>query len=173
MKDKFLIAEQYLFKDSFYNALDTLVYIAENDSGNEWGGKARYAISWIYENKIKDIDKALESYTILAEEYPKSEFAKIAKNKIKIPKIEVPVDTTKSDSLQIEIPKEPNDEKKDEEKDIEDEKKEDNESELKDEESTIIDMEEKLNKNNDIEKNNNKSILKNKEEDPLPAPDSQ
>ena len=117
MKDKFLIAEKYLYNDSLYIALDTLAYIAENDSGNEWGGKARYTISWIYETKIKDIDKAIESYTILAKEYPRTEFEKIAKNKIKIPKIEIPIDTTKSDSSEVEEPLESNDEgmKQDEE----------------------------------------------------------
>jgi len=104
MKDKFLIAENYLYDDNYYIALDTLAYIAENDSGNEWGGKARYTISWIYETKIKDIDKAIESYTILAKEYPRTEFEKIAINKTKIPKIEVPIDTTKSDSSKVEEP---------------------------------------------------------------------
>jgi TolA-binding protein len=145
MKIKYLIAEQYLFDDSLYSALDTLGYIAENDSGNEWGGKARYAISWIYENKIKDINKALESYTKLAEEYPKSEFAKIAKNKIKIPKVEVPVDTTKSDSLQIGNPETQDDEEKGEEEIIQDKEKDEGKTieykEKEDEESEVIDEE--------------------------------
>ncbi len=132
MKEKFLVAEKYLFSDRFYNALDTLAYIAENDSGNEWGGKARYAMSWIYENKINDIEKALESYTILAEEYPKSDFAKVAKNKIKIPKVEAPIDTTNSDSLQVEKPAKPDEEQRDDEKEPEDREKEED-SELKDE----------------------------------------
>ena len=59
--------------------------ISDNDSGNVWAGKARYAISWIYENKLKDIPKALESYEILAKEYPKSEYAKIAKRFLENP----------------------------------------------------------------------------------------
>ena len=36
MEDKFLVAEQYLFNDNFTIALDSLAYIAENDSGNDW-----------------------------------------------------------------------------------------------------------------------------------------
>jgi TolA-binding protein len=145
MKDRFLVAEQYLFADNFTIALDSLVYIAENDSGNDWGGKARYAISWIYENKLHDISKAVESYALLAKEYPGTKYAIIAKNKIKEPKVEVPVDTTKSDSLRDELKsditdslKNPQDEKIEDEDKKEDIKKEDGESTLKDEEKNPI-----------------------------------
>ena len=173
MKDKFIIAEQYLYNDNFNIALDTLAYIAKKDSGNEWGGKARYVISWIYETKLLDLTKAIESYTLLAKEYPKTEYAKIAKNKIKKPKIEVPVDTTKSDSLKDEekpeIIKKP-DKPLDEEK-AELNKKNDDEKE--DKESTIRDKEEDLIKRNDIEKEAEKSILKDKEKIPFPSPFSE
>ena len=148
MKNKFLIAEQYLFNDSFSNALDTLAYIAKNDSGNEWGGKARYAISWIYENKLHDISKAIESYTILAEEYPKTEYANIAKNKIKEPKIEIPIDTTKSDSLKVE----------------------DKTENIENPDVSLEEKDEEIDESKNIEKEEEKTILKEEEKDPLPSP---
>lgn len=166
MKNKYLSAEQQLFNNNYSIAIDTLTYIAENDSGSEWGGKARYAISWIYENRINDIQKAIESYKILAKEYPKSEYVNIAKNKIKEPKIEAPVDTTKSDSLKDDLKSESDlksDELKDEEKD----------SELKNinkvllnENSTLLDKETE-NKESNSEKNDEiESEIKDNKNDP-------
>ncbi len=101
LKNVYLEAENYLFNDDHDKAKDLFLQIATNDSGNAWAGKARYAISWIYENKLNDIPNAIEAYEILAKEYPKSEYAKIAKNKIKIPKVEIPVDTSGTDSSEV------------------------------------------------------------------------
>jgi len=101
LKSQYRNAEEYLFSDDYGTALNLFGKIAERDSGNAWAGKSRYAISWIYENKLKDIAKAIESYTTLVNEYPGTEYAKIGKNKIKEPKIEIPPDTTKADSLQM------------------------------------------------------------------------
>lgn len=101
LKQKYRMAEDYLWANKYEDALQIFSEIAKNDSGSYWAGKSRYAISWIYENKLKNISKAIESYTILAKEYPKSDYAAIAKNKISEPEIETPVDTTKSDSIGI------------------------------------------------------------------------
>ena len=88
-KIDYLNAEALLFDGQYTEAIDQFTTIAASDSGTVWAKKARYAIAYIYENYLNDIPKAIETYRTLAEEYPGTEYAKIAKNKLKLPPKEV------------------------------------------------------------------------------------
>ena len=81
----YLEAEDYLYRDRYYDALAIFSRIAEEDSGSVWAEKARYSIAWIYEKKIADIPLAVEAYQTIVDEYPDTEMAKIARNKIQPP----------------------------------------------------------------------------------------
>jgi len=84
----FLQAESLLDQEEYQNALEILNQIALEDSGSAWAKKSRYVTAWIYEKKLVDIPKAIAAYSVIVKEYPDSELAKIAANKIKIPVIE-------------------------------------------------------------------------------------
>jgi TolA-binding protein len=84
-KIHYLQAESLLFNDRYDEAIIRFRRIAEQDSGTHWAEKARYAIAWIYEQKIGDIPKAIKAYSKIVQEYPNSAVAQIARNKIKIP----------------------------------------------------------------------------------------
>jgi TolA-binding protein len=88
-KEQYLSGEKKLFEDNFTQALEIFDAIALEDSGGVWGQKARYAVAWIYENKLNDIPKAIEVYTLLTHEYPNSTIGSIAQNKIKEPPPEI------------------------------------------------------------------------------------
>ena len=106
---EFLRAEEYMSRDLFEDAIGVLANIAENDSGSTWAQKSRYAIAWIYENKLDSIDAAIEAYGILVNEYPNTDYAKKAGNKIKpppeekIPSAEIKADSTSSDSTMSDM----------------------------------------------------------------------
>ena len=93
----YLQAEGALSEEDYSDAIDLFNQIAEEDSGSLLAQKSRYAVAWIYENKLGDIDSAVEAYTLVAGEYPQSEFGSIAKNKIRTP-VEEP---STSDSLNV------------------------------------------------------------------------
>jgi len=84
-KELYLQSETFLYKNNFNDALMLFDKIAREDSGSVWAEKSRFTIAWLYENKLNDIPKAIDAYTVIIKEYPKSKGAKIAKNKIKEP----------------------------------------------------------------------------------------
>lgn len=97
LKEQYHQAENALQRDDFESAITQFSKIATIDSGGTWGEKSRFAIAWIYENKLKDVEKAVAAYTAFADEYPRSKASVLAKNKIKEPAPEVepaPVDST-------------------------------------------------------------------------------
>jgi TolA-binding protein len=98
-KYMYLQGEALMADDRFEEAVDIFTQIAVEDSGSEVATKARYASAWIYENKLEDLPGAIHAYTILANEYPKSDAGKIAQNKIKVPENEVIPVNAKPDSL--------------------------------------------------------------------------
>jgi len=84
-KENFRQAETHLFTENYEQAISHFKKIAIQDSGSVLAQKSRYAIAYTYEYFIKDIPSAIEAYTILLQEYPGSEFGKIAQNKVKEP----------------------------------------------------------------------------------------
>ncbi len=101
IKEKYLTAEQYLFSENYNAAIWAFKTIAKEDSGTIWATKARYAIAYTYEHFLYDIPAAVRAYTILKKEYPGTKFAKIAKNKIKEPAMDVLPNS--SDSSRVTI----------------------------------------------------------------------
>ena len=105
-KQVFIQGEQELYDNNYDDALETFLLIAEDDSGSIWAEKSRYAIAWMYENQLDSVDAAIEAYEIIVSEYPKTEYARIARNKIKPPpeeKIEAPTDSLAlSDSVNVQ-----------------------------------------------------------------------
>jgi len=81
----YLNAEKELWAKKYFDAIHQFSWIAQSDSGTIWAQKSRLSIAYIYEEHLKDIAKAVESYTLLAAEYPGTEFARLAKFKISKP----------------------------------------------------------------------------------------
>jgi TolA-binding protein len=88
IKSQYIEAENLLMSHKYHKAIKLYNEIALQDSGSIWAQKSRYSVAYIYEKYLNDISKAIDSYTILAKEYPNTEFSKIADNKIKEPKKE-------------------------------------------------------------------------------------
>jgi outer membrane protein assembly factor BamD (BamD/ComL family) len=84
-KIKYLEAENYLDKKDYQSAIEIFQQISEQDSGSIWAKKSRYAIAYTYEKFITDTILAIQSYQILANEYPKTDYGKVANNKIANP----------------------------------------------------------------------------------------
>jgi TolA-binding protein len=105
-KEVFLQGEQEMYDNNYDDALETFLLIAEDDSGSIWAEKSRYAIAWMYEIQLDSIDAAIEAYEIIVSEYPNTEYARIARNKIKPPpeeKTEAPTDSLAlSDSVNVQ-----------------------------------------------------------------------
>ncbi|MHB2156545.1 tetratricopeptide repeat protein [Calditrichota bacterium GD2] len=78
-------AEDLMDHGDYQKALKFLQEIALKDSGSVWAQKARFAIAYIYEKYLKDVQKAIDAYSELIKEYPKSKYAAIAKRKIAPP----------------------------------------------------------------------------------------
>ncbi|HHE55135.1 MAG TPA: tetratricopeptide repeat protein [Caldithrix abyssi] len=78
-------AEDLLDQAQYKKALQIFKQIAETDSGSVWAQKARFAIAYIYEKYLNNVQKAIDAYSELVKEYPTSKFATIAKNKIAPP----------------------------------------------------------------------------------------
>ncbi|APF19157.1 Tetratricopeptide repeat-containing protein [Caldithrix abyssi DSM 13497] len=78
-------AEDLMDHGDYQKALKFLQEIALKDSGSVWAQKARFAIAYIYEKHLKDVQKAIDAYSELIKEYPKSKYAAIAKRKIAPP----------------------------------------------------------------------------------------
>ena len=100
-KKLFHEAEDLLFNDKYEDAIRVYRQIAETDSGSIWAQKSRYAVAYVYEKYLTDTSEAIKTYSVLADEYPQTEFGKIAKNKIKEPPKEIPVTKAQNDSTQI------------------------------------------------------------------------
>ncbi len=81
-------AEELLETGQYKKALQFFRQIAETDSGSVWAQKSRFAIAYIYEKYLNNVQKAIEAYSKLLKEYPTSKFASIAKNKIAPPPAE-------------------------------------------------------------------------------------
>ncbi|MBD3226079.1 MAG: tetratricopeptide repeat protein [Caldithrix sp.] len=86
--DKFLKAEDLKEQKRYNEAIEIFNEIAQNDSGSIWAKKSRYVTAYIYEHYLQDIEKAIQTYTLLQKEYPKTEFGQIASSKIKAPEPE-------------------------------------------------------------------------------------
>jgi tetratricopeptide (TPR) repeat protein len=95
---RYLRAEKLMFEEDYADALPVFRNIAQNDTGTAWAEKAQYAIAWIYEKKLEEIDSALAAYQYIAETYPNSTYGKIAQLKIQPPPPEPEPDSTMADS---------------------------------------------------------------------------
>ncbi len=95
---RYLRAEKLMFEEDYADALPVFRDIAQNDTGTAWAEKAQYAIAWIYEKKLDEIDSALAAYQHIAESYPNSAYGKIAQLKIQPPPPEPEPDSTMADS---------------------------------------------------------------------------
>ena len=85
VKQRYRMAENLMFAEDYADALSLFEEIAETDSGSVWAEKARYAIGWIYEKKLADVENAIAAYETVVKEYPASAYGKIAKLKIQPP----------------------------------------------------------------------------------------
>jgi tetratricopeptide (TPR) repeat protein len=107
-KELFLAAENDLVENQFHMAISKFRTISQADSGSTWAMKSLFNIAHIYEKKLKNIDEAIKYYKIIIDEYPTTQFGKIAKNKTKIPeKLAVQDSTIMEDSLDIKLEKTP------------------------------------------------------------------
>lgn len=169
IKSQYIEAENLLMSHNYHKAINLYNEIALQDSGSIWAQKSRYSIAYIYEKYLNDISKAIDSYTILAKEYPNTEFSKIADNKIKEPKKEPESIPTDDDEAAEEAEESEESEESEEEKEEstinESEKKDkpviEDEKETPDEEKpSIEDTEKKPEKNlEDGDKNEDKNNI--------------
>ena len=96
----FLEAENLYYQNQIDSALSLYKRVAAMDSTSIWSAKAQLARAWIYEKDLKEIDLAVQEYTILKENFHQPEFVAIAIRKISPPKepevepeITLPVDS--------------------------------------------------------------------------------
>ncbi len=100
LKKKFNEAEYLLDEQKYDEAIITFLNITEKDSASIWGEKALYATAYTYEKYVQNIDSAVFYYTMLMQEYPGTESAKIAMAKTKEPE---PEKNTSIDSLNTSL----------------------------------------------------------------------
>ncbi len=81
----FFQAEKLRDNKDFKKAIKIFQEIADTDSGSTAAQKSRYYSAYIFEHDLADIPRAVSEYTKLAKEYPGTQYAKIAQNKIKEP----------------------------------------------------------------------------------------
>ena len=87
-------AENMIDFQQYDEAISEFLLIAEQDTTNIIGNKALYATAYTYEKYVQNMDSAIFYYTMLMEEYPGTEYAKIAIAKTKEPPPEkAPVDS--------------------------------------------------------------------------------
>jgi TolA-binding protein len=82
----FLEAEELYYQNQIDSALSLYKQVADLDSTSIWSAKAQLARAWIYEKDLKEIDTAIQEYTILKENFSQPEFVAIASRKISTPK---------------------------------------------------------------------------------------
>jgi TolA-binding protein len=99
----FLEAEKLYYQNQIDSALSLYKRVAAMDSTSIWSAKAQLTRAWIYEKDLKEIDTAVQEYTILKENFNQPEFVAIATRKISAPleattesEIPLPVDSTSS-----------------------------------------------------------------------------
>lgn len=92
---KFNTAEDLFSRQQYDEAVNTFLEIAGQDSADIYGEKSLYAVAYIYEKYIDNVDSAVYYYKKLMEEYPGTKYAKIAMAKTKEP----PPEKSVSDSL--------------------------------------------------------------------------
>lgn len=91
----FMEAEQLYFDGQLDSAISAFKVIAEFDTSLIWSAKAQYTVAWIYENDLQNTSKAIQEYEYLKENYPNSEFTKVAAIKIKpLSDTTIPEDST-------------------------------------------------------------------------------
>lgn len=112
-------AEDLLDQAQYKKALQIFRQIAETDSGSIWAQKSRFAIAYIYEKYLNNVQKAIDAYSELLKEYPTSRFASIAKNKIAPP----PPEPTPEEQAKTEEQKETEQQATTEKKSLEDQEK--------------------------------------------------
>ncbi|RLD16197.1 hypothetical protein DRI50_02455 [candidate division KSB1 bacterium] len=78
-------AEDLMEQQKYDQAIMIFRQIAEQDSGSVWAQKSRYAIAYIYEHYLKDVDNAVKAYSKIIKEYPDTKYALIAKKKVAPP----------------------------------------------------------------------------------------
>lgn len=101
-KSWYLEAEYLLDLADYNGAIEKLELIATLDSSSVWAAKSRYAMAYIYECYLDDIPNAIENYSIITRDFPKTKYSSIAENKIKQPPPEIVSDL--SDSTITETP---------------------------------------------------------------------
>jgi tetratricopeptide (TPR) repeat protein len=92
---KFNTAEDLFSRQQYDEAVNTFLEIAGQDSADIYGEKSLYAVAYIYEKYIDNVDSAVYYYKKLMEEFPGTKYAKIAMAKTKEP----PPEKSVSDSL--------------------------------------------------------------------------
>lgn len=83
--ERYLEAENFWTNHDYLGAIRIFQQIAEDDSGSIYAQKSRYAIAYLYEHILADTSKAIDSYALLANEYPNTDLGKFAKKKIAEP----------------------------------------------------------------------------------------
>ncbi|MBN2011170.1 tetratricopeptide repeat protein [candidate division KSB1 bacterium] len=79
----FIDAEKaYMDSARYADALAKYEEIVEHYPESPYATKSLYAMGWIYEKKLSENDKALETYRQLIEKYPETNFAKNVKKKV-------------------------------------------------------------------------------------------
>jgi len=83
IKRKYLTAEKaYVDERNLPTALKTFSDISEQSPTSEFAPKSLFAMGWIYENDLKNPDRAFEAYQSLVEKYPNSTYAKRVQKKV-------------------------------------------------------------------------------------------
>lgn len=73
---KYLVAEDLIEEDLFYDAIEELDFIHRTYPESEYAPKSLYAIGWIYENEFIDFEGATQFYDSLKTKYPKTEYVR-------------------------------------------------------------------------------------------------
>ena len=90
------------------SAMEMLSMICNHNSNSQLKARAFFAIGWINEYKLKNFAKAIECYKNVLNNFPESEYAKIAELKLnpeKIETLQVPKPSIETKPKQIEEPK--------------------------------------------------------------------
>ncbi len=84
-KNLFRKAEKLYEKNLLDSALAVYKKVATLDTNLLWSAKAQLARAWIYENDLKQTNKAIDEYRFLKENYSQPEFISLAAKKIAPP----------------------------------------------------------------------------------------
>ena len=106
--DRYRKAEESLVvKDDPHEAIKLYQELLEVQPESEWAPKSLYAIGWIYENELAEMQQAYESYKQLVEKFPNTDYSNKVRRKVTAFEAKqngVPIDSlaqvTGADSLQ-------------------------------------------------------------------------